>query len=213
MYIDDRKTRKRRYIRLSMAREYLASHRNDYCGTPAGDALVFLTVTGAPMEYQALVRTLWRAAKQGGVTKKIKPHLFRKSRITHMISQNYQESVIKRAMWGNLDTTMMKTYMVQSENDIDAELLDKAGIRSKAEAGRPLGPVPCPRCHTINGPITTSCSQCGCPLVEGTTLELDEAVERIEESPLNQHALAQALETLRREMTVGCSVSPTHYAT
>lgn len=212
MYIDDRKTRKRRYVRLTLAREYLATHRNDYHGIPSGDALVFLTVNGAPMEYQALVRTLWRSAKQGGVTKKIKPHLFRKSRITHMISQNYQESVIKRAMWGNLDTTMMKTYLVQSENDIDAEFLDKAGIRSKADAGRTLGPVPCPRCHAINGPTAEFCSQCGHTLVEGATIEFDEAVERIEESPLYQHALAKALEILRREISSGHRDEPDRIA-
>jgi len=205
MYIDDRKTRKRRYVRLALAREYLAAYRNDYSGDPSGDAIVFITKLGTPMEYQAYKRALITAATRGGVTKKVKPHLFRKSRITHMISQNYQESVIKRAMWGNLDTKMMKTYLVQSESDIDAEFLDKAGIRSKADTTRPLGPVPCPRCHTINGPTSAACSHCGLPLTEGAALELDEAVDRIEESQLYRHAVEKALEILRSEMALARS--------
>ena len=72
-----------------------------------------------------------RTAKKAGVEKRVTPHLFRKSRITSLIKQNYQESVIKQAMWGNLGTNMFKTYVVLSEQDIDAEFREKMGLEKK----------------------------------------------------------------------------------
>ncbi len=54
-------------------------------------------------------------AKRAGITKRVHPHLFRKSRITHLIQQNYQETVIKQMMWGNLAPDMFRTYAVLSQ--------------------------------------------------------------------------------------------------
>jgi site-specific recombinase XerD len=200
MYIDDQKSQKRRYVRLAMAREALATYRNDYRGEPFGDAIVFISYLGEPMQYQAFARTLYRAAKRAKIEKKIKPHLFRKSRITHLIGLNYQESVIKQAMWGNLDTKMMKTYLVQSESDIDAEFLEKAGIRQKKEAIKPVGPIPCPECHTINGPTASFCSHCGRALSEEAIQGVRETQTKIEEHPLFKQAMAAAEARIRAEL-------------
>jgi site-specific recombinase XerD len=200
MYIDDQKSRKRRYVRLAMAREALATYRNDYRGEPYGDSIVFISYQGEPMQYQAFARSLYRAAKRAKIEKKIKPHLFRKSRITHMIGLNYQESVIKQAMWGNLDTKMMKTYLVQSENDIDAEFLEKAGVRQKKDVIKPVGPIPCPECHTINGPTASFCSHCGRALSEEAIQDVRETQTKIEDHPLFKQAMAAAEARIRAEL-------------
>ena len=96
------------------------------------------------MNYAQIRQRVKMAAERAGLEKRVHLHLFRKSRATHMIQQNYQESVIKKMLWGNLDTPMFETYVVLSEADIDAEILGRAGIETPASAAGPAraGPVP-----------------------------------------------------------------------
>lgn len=170
LYIDDQKTRKRRYSRLTMSREYLAAWKNDFHpGEPLPDARVFATFEGRPLDYTQAVRILRRLVTRSGIKKKVHPHLFRKSRITHMIAQNYQESVIKESLWGNANTGMFRTYVCLAEKDIDAEFLDRAGIKVKADEERPLVARPCPECHTVNSPTARFCPTCGFSFTEEGT--------------------------------------------
>jgi len=176
LYISDRKTKKQRYSRLTMSAEYLASWRND-CPDSSSSALVFTNLhDGSPIEYITVRRLLERAMKESGIKKKItKLHLFRKSRITHMIAQNYQESVVKQSMWGNLDTKMFRTYVRLGENDIDDEFLEKMGIQKKSTEMRDmLKARPCQNCHTINAPTHDHCSKCGYPLTEEAKRHVDD---------------------------------------
>ncbi|MGD1003935.1 MAG: tyrosine-type recombinase/integrase [Methanoregulaceae archaeon] len=176
LYINDKKTKKQRYSRLTLSTEYLASWRND-CPDSSPSALVFTNLhDGSPIEYITVRRLLERAVKDSGVKKNItKLHLFRKSRITHMIAQNYQESVVKQSMWGNLDTRMFRTYVRLGEKDIDNEFLEKAGVQQKpAEITETLKPVTCPNCHVINAPTHDHCSKCGYPLTEEARRQVDE---------------------------------------
>jgi uncharacterized paraquat-inducible protein A len=113
-----------------------------------------------PVEYFTILHLIERLRKSAGIEKKITPHLFRKSRITHMIAQNYQESVIKQSMWGNLSTDMFSTYVCLAEQDIDSEFLDKSGVVVKADTVDRLAPIPCPNCHTINTPTSDYCHKC-----------------------------------------------------
>jgi len=168
LYITDQKTRKQRYSRLTMSAEYLASWRND-CPDPSPEAPVFTNLHDrGPVEYITIRRLLERIMKESGIQKKItKLHLFRKSRITHMINQNYQESVVKQAMWGNLETRMFKTYVRLGENDIDGEFLERAGIQPKpAETTNTLKSRPCQNCTSMNAPTNDFCFRCGYPLTE-----------------------------------------------
>ena len=97
IYLTDKKTKKRRYSRLTFAAPYLAAWRVEYPGSPTEENLVFISQRGNPLEYTAFLRVLQRTAKAAGITKRVHPHLLRSSRITHMVS-NYQESVIKKSM-------------------------------------------------------------------------------------------------------------------
>lgn len=167
LYIFDNKEEKRRYSRLTISTDYLAAWKNDYHpGDPEGNALVFQTFKGNPLDYVQARRVIDRATARAGIEKRVTPHLFRHSRITHMITQGYQESVIKKSMWGNVDTSMFKTYVNLGDQDIDNEFLDKAGIVSKAETAPPIRPRICPRCHRENGPTFEHCMKCGEPLTE-----------------------------------------------
>jgi site-specific recombinase XerD len=160
--VEDTKCHTQRYVRLVMATPYLAAWRNDYPFEPAGDALVFITHQKRPLQHATIYGHLPKIAKRAGITKKITPHIFRHSRITHLINQGMKESVIKLMMWGNLNTDMFATYAHLTGQDIDKEVLGQYGIIQQEEAEeRHLEPVQCPGCKTINAPHANYCSTCG----------------------------------------------------
>jgi integrase/recombinase XerD len=183
IYLTDKKTKKRRYSRLTFAAPYLAAWRVEYPGSPTDDNLVFISQRGNPLEYTAFLRVLQRTAKAAGITKRIHPHLLRSSRITHMVSLNYQESVIKKSMWGNLKTDMFEVYVRLGEDDIDAEYLSKAGIVAKEDVVDEVRPRPCPNCHTVNAPTFDHCYKCGwalSPEAVARTSDLKEQIEKLD---------------------------------
>ena len=56
----------------------------------------------SPMDYSCFYTLLKRIYSHSGLKKRVHCHLFRKSRITDMIRHNWQEAIVKKAMWGNL---------------------------------------------------------------------------------------------------------------
>jgi integrase len=207
LYINDTKTNKQRYSRLIASAEYLARWRND-CPDPAVNALVFTNLhDGSPIEYITVRRLLERALTAAGINKKVtKLHLFRKSRITHMIAQNYQESVVKQAMWGNLATKMFQTYVRLGEKDIDGEFLEKAGIQQKPpELIDTLKPRPCPNCHFINAPTSSYCSKCGSPITESSRHDVEYSTDTLRnllaDNPAAQTILLQLLNGMKTKAT------------
>jgi site-specific recombinase XerD len=161
------KTNKPRYVRLVMSREYLAQWKNNYPVQPVtNDMPVFLTIRKIPLSYGTAKMQLKRIAARAKISKKITPHLFRHSRITHLIREGVSESVIKLMMWGNLTTDMFQTYAHLTGTDIDNEILSTYGISAEkqANAHAKLEPRQCTHCKTINSPISNFCSLCGRPL-------------------------------------------------
>ncbi len=178
-YLDDRKTGKRRYVRLTLAHEYIAEWRATYPVKPEPGLPVFIARGRKPMTHIAVRRVLDRAAERGGVTKRIHPHLFRKSRITHMIARNFQESVIKESCWGNQDTGMLRTYIQLREGDMDREFLRRAGVDVPDEGDARQLERPCPRCHRLVGPTFDFCPKCAMPLSADARAEHDAALASV----------------------------------
>ncbi len=201
--LTDTKTRKLRHALLGASVEYLAGWRNNYPGTPDNEKFVFISTNGEPMEYRALSQVVGRTAKKAGVDKRVTPHLFRKSRITSLIKQNYQESVIKQAMWGNLGTNMFKTYVVLSEQDIDAEFREKMGIEKKEiKEDKKMLPRQCKSCFAMNGPQSNFCHVCGKPLTEEAQMNVASGTEQVRqllvENPKAQAAFLELITELKK---------------
>ena len=201
--LTDTKTRKTRHALLGASVEYLAGWRNNYPGTPDNDTYVFISANGEPMEYRAMSQIISRTAKKAGVEKRVTPHLFRKSRITSLIKQNYQESVIKQAMWGNLGTNMFKTYVVLSEQDIDAEFRERMGIQKKEiKEDKKMVPRQCKSCFAMNGPQSNYCHVCGKPLTEEAQRNVNTGIEQVRhllgENPNAQSAFFELLKELNK---------------
>ncbi len=187
-----------RYVRIIMGKEYLAQWRHDYPGIAEGDALVFLNRNGKPLTHAMICKQLERLAERARVTKHITPHLFRHSRITHLIQEGVSESVIKLMMWGSINSKMFQTYAHLTGSDIDSELLQVYGISANVRKGKDsrLEPRQCAHCQTINSPIANYCVVCGHSFTE----EAENEEEKIRNFILNNpEALKEFIERLMKE--------------
>jgi site-specific recombinase XerD len=157
------KTGKDWYIRQVMAREHLIKWKSDYHGDPSGDNLVFMSELQIPPTRAALNKTLMVTTKRAGIEKHFTPHVLRHSRITHLIQQGVNESVIKLMMWGSIDSKMFSTYAHLTGSEIDREINRLYGISNdelEATANRML-PKVCPHCKEVNSPVSKHCHICG----------------------------------------------------
>lgn len=173
------KTNMPRYVRLIMAREYLAQWRACYKPDPSGERLVFVNERGKPLIHATINKRLKCIAKDGGIRKHITPHVFRHSRITHLIKEKVPESVIKLMMWGNISTDMFRTYAHLTGQDIDSAMLESYGISvtDNDNATTRLEPVQCPHCRKINPPISNYCFSCGQRLSD-VVIDTDEGIQQ-----------------------------------
>lgn len=187
LYIDDKKTKKHRYVRISIYTQYIATWKQDTPRNSPNDPVFIDLNKFVIIRYDAIVRVLQRLGKRAGITKKVNPHIFRHSRITHMIQQNYQESIVKKSMWNNINTYMFAVYVSLSENDIDSEFLSKSGVKSKRKKESSVKPIPCGQCHYTNAPKSKFCAKCGYPLTDEADAEVNnrisEAINYIEGNP------------------------------
>jgi len=194
----DDKTDLPRYVRLIMAAKPLAAWRADYPGSPAGDAHVFLTQYGRPFTRDGIAALLKRTAARAGVEKHIFPHLLRHSRITHLIRENVNESVIKLMMWGHLGTPMLARYAHLTGVDIDAEMMRAYGIAPAPEMqSKKLAPIQCPECKQI-WPAGWRVCECGEILDEDLKQAALDKEKLAQESDEYQALLAQ----LRRDLRI-----------
>ena len=180
----ENKEPKVRHACLVMAKEYLARWKDATTYKGPND-LVFVSLQdGSALSYIALRRIIDRLGKAAGINKRLNPHIFRKSRITHLVNENYQESIVKRSMWNNLNTRMFNTYVRLGKDDIDEEMLAKAGVKQKKVVTKnPLAPRPCGRCQKMNPPTARFCNKCGYQLTGEVIDSMDDARRRAEESP------------------------------
>jgi integrase/recombinase XerD len=172
-----------RYVRIILAREYLSQWRSNYPGIPEGDNLVFLNERKRPITNAGVSVQLQKLCIRAGVTKHVTPHLFRHSRITHLINEGISESVIKMMMWGSVQTEMFKTYAHLTGKDIDEELKRLYGIAPEKKRIPRLEPRICPHCKTIMPPIAEYCALCGESLLEKRPANVDEIQEFVVKHP------------------------------
>lgn len=164
VYITDQKTKKKRYSRIIESTAYLAAHKN-LTRDNKPENYVFTNQGGYPMTYPAGRQMFDRLIKKSGLKKKITPHDLRRARTTHMIKQNYQESIIKKSIWGNDNTKQFQVYVKLGENDIDEEYFKRAGITNIDKEDKTKWPRTCLRGH-VNPHDYEFCFKCGIPLTD-----------------------------------------------
>jgi site-specific recombinase XerD len=180
------KTERPRFIPLVMARSYLAQWKNDYPGEITDEGFVFLTNgKHQSLQYRGVAKQLSKIAERAGIEQHITPHIFRHSRITHLIQQGCSESIIKKMMWGNIITKQFATYAHLTDTDTENEIARMNGITTpdKKKKSESLEPRQCPRCFTVNGPTLSFCGNCGLELTEEAMDKVKQAKEQGELQP------------------------------
>jgi hypothetical protein len=92
-----------------------------------------------------------------------------------MIRQGYGEAIIKKLLWGNLNSDMFSTYLHLVDGDVERVIAEKAGVAQKDQRSKALESRQCPRCFTVNGPTLGFCGTCGFELTK-------EAMEKVKQS-------------------------------
>ncbi len=179
------KTGKVRYLRLVMAKEFLIKWKSDYPTEITDDSLVFLNERLEPLTHAAVNKQIHRIAARAGITKHITPHIFRHTRITHLIQQGVNESVIKLMMWGSVTSNMFMYYAHLAGSDIDNEIFKLYGIDPKVSqiTKDTVEPRVCPHCKEINSPISRHCHICGQDLTKEAVNTIEEFNKFIKENP------------------------------
>ncbi|HPD75723.1 MAG TPA: tyrosine-type recombinase/integrase [Methanoregulaceae archaeon] len=202
------KTEKTRIIPLFMAREYLSAWKNDYPGEPAGDRFVFLTANGGgkrsgrnQLQYAGIAKQIRKIAGRAGIQKHVTPHIFRHSRITHLVQDGTQESMIKLLGWGDPATTMFdKCYNHVGGADVVNEMARVAGVEmGERTKSKILEPRQCPHCGEINGPTRRWCVKCETALTEEDRERVKTVMEQAELLPEFKH-LQQQVKDLQDQL-------------
>jgi integrase/recombinase XerD len=169
---------------------------------------VFLTSGGGrnrtgrnQLQYAGVAKQIKTIAARAGITRKITPHIFRHSKITHLIRDRAQESMIKLFGWGNTATDMMdKCYGHVTDEDVNAEMARVAGVQiEERPRSKVLEPRQCPHCGEINGPTRRWCVKCETALTEEDREKVKVATEQAEMLPEFQ-TLQQQIKDLQDQI-------------
>ena len=196
----DEKTGRPRYIRLVAAKPYLIQWQNDYPLVVRPESLVFISVQKLPLSYAGVATQLKKISKRAGIQKRITPHIFRHSRITTMIKKGYNESTVKKTMWGNINTTMFPTYLHLTDEDIDNDVLAMQGI-TKRDVHRSVAmdAQECRNCRSINAPTHRFCESCGRPLNDDVQMSMERLKHDIEQTA----EYRMMLEVIQQKLAAG----------
>jgi len=199
----DEKTGKPRLIPIIMGKEYLAAWKADYPLPMRDEALVFVSNnTYKPIKYESVIKQLRLIAKRAGVKTHIRGHIFRHSRITHLLQQGMSESIVKRVAWGG-ESRMIERYAHLTAEDVGEAAAQLAGITppGKKKRSKALEPIQCSRCATINGPTDNFCRKCGLAITEQAVAEVDGISADVRKLMANDPALLlQAAQALQQGM-------------
>ncbi len=203
-YRTSAKTGKERFVRLThISHPYLSLWKSDYPGETEGENLVFVSHrvyeaaggTNTPLEITAVQRLIRTLRKKTGI-QRLKPSIFRPSRITHDVADGYDLQYIMKKNWGTLKTPMIEIYAKPDEDFISNYALEKSGVpivKKTKEKSKALQPAECPHCHAINPVGKKVCVHCGRGFDEPTLTDMiddkiaEAVVKALESIGYNKH--------------------------
>ncbi len=194
----DGKTEKERNVPIIAYRELLAQWRTEH-PDPSPDNFVFVNYHNRPLKYQSIEKAIQGFCAEAGIQKHITPHIFRHSRVTHVLRAGMQETIAKKTFWGNINTDMVATYAHLTSDDAQDEFARLAGIEipEREKAVSELQPVQCPTCHKVMPPGFRFCARCGLTLTAEAAESLNtviRAAEAVIVNPNDPEALTILLE-------------------
>jgi integrase len=111
--------------------------------------------------------------KKAGIRKRINPHSFRHARATDLAKKLKSEQKLKAVLGWKANSQMANIYIHLSANDINAAMLEAAGLKLPEEEEEKPRVLKCHRCKEIIDKKAQFCFRCGLPL----TTESSETIE------------------------------------
>ncbi|MEI6841860.1 MAG: tyrosine-type recombinase/integrase [Methanomicrobiales archaeon] len=171
----DHKTGRPRRIRLIDSKSLLTQWFLDYPMPVKPHYPVFLTGRKQAIKHEGIAKLIKIIAKRAGIEKRVHAHVFRHSRITHLIIAGLPESMIKKMIWGNITTNMFATYAHLTGEDLDRAIMKLYNLTDETEVKKMkmMAPKQCPSCATFNIHTNDFCAACLTPLNEDAMMSMD----------------------------------------
>ena len=199
------KTGKTRVVPLYTSHVILRRWRDQYSGgTPKPTDLVFPSKLGCskPLWYNSVQYMIEQAAKRAGIERKVNPHIFRHSKITHYKQDGISDSTVKMLAWGDIGSNMLSTYAHLTVDDADRELMQFHGIVPAEELSQSddaLTPQQCKQCGMLNPQSNEFCGGCGFPLRSDTANTMAELQRVIDTDPDLLQRIAHMLQPSKKQ--------------
>ncbi|MBN1794252.1 MAG: tyrosine-type recombinase/integrase [Candidatus Omnitrophica bacterium] len=127
------------------------------------------------MKYAAFRALVLRLKEKAKIKKRIYPHLFRHTRVTHLlINKQINESQAKVYFGWVPSSNMLSEYSHLVSRDVNDVMLEIHGFKKEETEKQEPKIKQCPRCNDINPKDHLFCKKCGSVLDVKTAIALDE---------------------------------------
>jgi len=127
------------------------------------------------MKYGAFRALIQRLRKRAKIKKRLYHHLFRHTRVTHLlINRQISEAQAKVYFGWVPSSNMLAEYSHLISSDVNDAILEIHGIKKTKEKESLLKPKQCQSCGAINSKDALFCQKCSKVLDVKTAIELDE---------------------------------------
>ena len=164
--------------RIVISDPYITSWLNVHPLRDKPDSPMWVVLEGdrcAPMHYGGFRGVIMRLKSKARVGKRLYTHLFRHTRVTHLLTnKQINESQAKVYFGWVPESSMLSEYSHLISSDVNNAILEIYDIKTKDSRESILKPTQCPRCSAINSKDARFCQKCSSILDVNTAVELDE---------------------------------------
>jgi len=153
------------------------------------------------MMYAALRAVVLRIRKKAGIARRLYPHLFRHSRVTHLLMNRQLNEAQAKVYFGwSPDSTMLSEYSHLVSKDVNDTILQIHGVKVVDKPERKDAKI-CPRCKRINAMEARFCILCS------SILDAEEAFRQDQEKGRTDQLLNLILSDERIQQIVVAKLS------
>ena len=127
------------------------------------------------LNYSGLRKVIKTLVGKAGIKKRVYPHLFRHTRVTHLLSTGKINEAQAKVYFGwTPASNMLSEYAHLVSRDVNEAILEIHGIVKEENEESALKTKLCYRCKKINKPEDIFCPSCGAILDEKTSFKIEE---------------------------------------
>ncbi len=193
-----------RNVIVVMSSARLSHWLNDHPNKDNKNSFVWVTIlgntgnkhrVGEKLGYNSLHKIVVRAKDKARIKKKVHPHLFRHSRVTHLLlNKQINEQQAKVYFGWSPSSKQLATYSHLTSSDVNNALLQISGAKPKEEIEQKERIKMCMVCKKPNNTKDKYCSFCYRPLDYKTLMEEDQ------KSNDSMAKLKQVIEVLAKDL-------------